>query len=198
MWSQASAVTGRATSKLSLVLLRSVGAAGAASRDLLLGVLGPEALASDLDEVRPMGQPIEGGRSQQRFAEELGPLGAVAIRGQQNGAPFISLVDDVVQIFGAGGPEALEPEIVEDQQRGAGVAGQPLLMGAVGAAARFFAASQRSAGLGPGGQGKTNAIALPLQHPKAAIAITTATSPRRIVLIALLLRPDRVKPDDPI
>jgi hypothetical protein len=154
MWSQGSGVTGRATSKLSLVLLRSVGAADATSRDLLLGVLGPEALASDLDEVRPMGQPIEGGRSQQRFAEELGPLGAVAIRGQQNGAPFISLVDDVVQIFGAGGPEALEPEIVEDQQRGAGVAGQPLLMGAVGAAARFFAASQRSAGLGPGGPGE--------------------------------------------
>jgi hypothetical protein len=113
MWSQGSGVTGRTTSKLSLVLLRSVGAAGAASRDLLLGVLGPEALASNLDEVRPMSQPIEGGRGQQRFAEELGPLGAVAIRGQTEWSPFISLVDDVVQIFGAGGPEVLEPEIGE-------------------------------------------------------------------------------------
>ena len=42
--------------------------------ELLLGVLGAVARAGDLDEVRPVGQPVEGGRGEQRLAEELGPL----------------------------------------------------------------------------------------------------------------------------
>jgi len=36
-------------------------------------VLGAEALPGDLDEVGAVGQAIEGGRGQQRLAEQLGP-----------------------------------------------------------------------------------------------------------------------------
>ena len=82
-----------------------VAAASAAGRDLLLGVLGAEALAGDLDEVRPVGQPIEGGRGEQGLAEELRPFRPVAIRGQENRAPFIPLVDDVVEVLGPGRAE---------------------------------------------------------------------------------------------
>src|SRR5437773_7070816 len=83
-------------------LLRGVGAAGTACGELLLGVLGAEALARDLDEVRAVRQPIEGGGREQRLPEEVRPLRAVSIRGQENRAALIALVDDVVQILGPG------------------------------------------------------------------------------------------------
>jgi hypothetical protein len=50
-------------------------------------VLGAEALTRDLDEVRSMGQPIEGGGGQQGLPEELRPFRPIAIRGQENRTP---------------------------------------------------------------------------------------------------------------
>jgi hypothetical protein len=82
----------------------------------------------------PVGQPIERGRGEQRLAEEVRPLGPVAVRGQQNGGLLIAFVDDVVEVLGAGRAEGLQAEIVKDQQGGAGVAGEAVLVGAVGAA----------------------------------------------------------------
>src|SRR5262245_34679084 len=96
-------------------LLRSGGAAGATGGDLLLGVLGPEALAGDLDEVRAVRQAIEGGRGEERLAEEVGPFSSVAVGSQEDGATFVPLVNDVVEILGAGRPQRFEPEVVEDQ-----------------------------------------------------------------------------------
>ena len=69
---------------LALFLQWSVGAAGAAGGELLFGVFGAEALASDLDEVGPVGQPIKGGRGQQRLTEELGPLRPISIAREKN------------------------------------------------------------------------------------------------------------------
>ena len=63
----------------------SVGGAGAAGGELLLGVLGPEALAGDLDEVRAVGEAIEGRGGEQGLAEEVCALGAIAI-GDEEGA----------------------------------------------------------------------------------------------------------------
>ena len=83
-----------------LSLLRCGGAAGAACGELLLGVLGAEALAGDLDEVRAVGQAIEGGGREQRLPEEVRPLRAVAIRGQKDRAALIAFVDDIVEILG--------------------------------------------------------------------------------------------------
>src|SRR3989454_1232900 len=73
--SQCGDVTGLFSRRLSPGLLDSVGAARAAGGELLLGVLGAEALARDLDEVGAVGQPVEGGGGQQRLSEELRPLG---------------------------------------------------------------------------------------------------------------------------
>jgi len=56
----------------------SVGGAGAARGELLLGVLGPEALARDLDKVRAVGKAIEGRGGEQWLAAEVRPLGAVS------------------------------------------------------------------------------------------------------------------------
>ena len=85
-----------------LVPFLAVAAAGAAGRELLLGVLGAEALARDLDEVRAVGQAIEGGRGEQGLAEEVGPFGPVAVAGQEDRAAFVAFVDDVVEILGPG------------------------------------------------------------------------------------------------
>jgi hypothetical protein len=49
--------------------------------------------------------------------------------------PFISFVDDVVEIFGPWRAQGFQSEIVEDQETGAHVARKALLVGAVGAAA---------------------------------------------------------------
>ena len=65
-------------------------------------MLGAEALAGDLDEVRAVGQAIEGGRRQQGLPEEVRPLRAVAIRGQKDRAALIAFVDDIVEILGPG------------------------------------------------------------------------------------------------
>src|SRR5207249_1226589 len=52
--------------------------------------------SSGLDEVRAMRQAIERGGREERLPEEVWPLGAVAIRGQENRAALIPFVDDVV------------------------------------------------------------------------------------------------------
>src|SRR5437879_8477018 len=121
--------------KMVVVLLSGVGAASAARGELLLGVLGAEALTGDLDEVRAVGQAIEGGGREQRLAEEVRPLRAVAIRGQENRAALIPFVDDVVEILGARRAQWLEPEVVEDEEIGARVASEAGLARAVGTAA---------------------------------------------------------------
>src|SRR5438094_6217406 len=121
--------------KMVVVLLGGVGAASAARGELLLGVLGAEALTGDLDEVRAVGQAIEGRRREQRLAEELRPLRAIAITGQQDRAAFIPVVDDVVESLGTRGAQRFEPEVVEDEQVRPRVAREPGVTGAVGTTA---------------------------------------------------------------
>jgi hypothetical protein len=56
-----------------------VGGPAAPGRGLLLGVLGPEAGARDLDEVGAVGEPVEGGGGQERLAKEVRPFGPIAV-----------------------------------------------------------------------------------------------------------------------
>lgn len=84
--------------------------------------------------MRAVGQPVEGGRGEQRLAEELRPLGPVTIARHNNGRLLIPFVDDVVKILGPWGAQGLEPEVIEHQQGRPRVAREALLMGAVGAA----------------------------------------------------------------
>jgi hypothetical protein len=104
-------------------------------RGLLLRVLGPEAGARDLDEVGAVGEPVEGGRGQERLAEEVRPLGPIAVAGQQDRGLLIPLVDDVIEVLGPGRAQGFEAEVVEDQEIGTGVPEEALVVSAVGPAA---------------------------------------------------------------
>jgi hypothetical protein len=95
-------------------------------------VLGAEAGAGDLDEVGAVGKAVERRRGEERLAEEVGPLRTVAIRGHDDGALLVPLVDDVVEVLGPGRAQRAKPEVAQDEQIGAGVAGEPLLVRAVG------------------------------------------------------------------
>ena len=77
----------------------------------------------------PVGQPVEGRRGEQGLAEEVRPLGPVAVAREQDRRLLVPLVDDVVEVLGAGRPERLEAEVVEDEEIGAQVAGEALLDG---------------------------------------------------------------------
>src|SRR5713101_5317469 len=111
-----------------------VGSPATPGRGLLLRVLGAEAGAGDLDEVGAVGEPIERGGGEEGIAEQLRPLGPIAIAGEQDRGFLISLIDDVVEVLGAGRAKAFETEVVEDEQVGAGVAEEALVVGAVGSA----------------------------------------------------------------
>src|SRR5215472_14785445 len=97
----------------------SVGGPAPPGRALLLGVLGAEAGARDLDEVGAVGEAVEGGRGEEGLAEKVWPFRPIAIAGQDDRRFLVAFVD----------------EVVEDEQIGARVARETLLMGAVGAAA---------------------------------------------------------------
>src|SRR5947208_10215366 len=87
--------------------------------ELFLGVLGAEAEAGDLDEVGPVGQPVERRGGEQGLAEELWPLRAITVTGERDGGLFIAFVDHVVEVFGPGRAKGFEPEVVQAEQRGA-------------------------------------------------------------------------------
>jgi hypothetical protein len=82
--------------------------------------------------VRAVGEPVESGRGEERFAEQIRPLGAITIAGEQDRGLLIPLVDDVIQVLGTRRAQGLEAEVIEDEQIGARVAKQALVMRAVG------------------------------------------------------------------
>lgn len=87
IWSQCGDVTGSLPCGLTPFLLGSVAAAGATGGELLLGVFGPEALAGDLDEVRPVGQRSRAAEASRGSPKRSGHSGSVAIRGHSVESP---------------------------------------------------------------------------------------------------------------
>ena len=85
--------------------------------------------------MRVMREPVERGRREQRALKQIGPFRERAIRGDDEGAAFLSFVDHFIEIFGTGRRQRLEPEVVEDQHIGARVDEQASLVGAVSAPA---------------------------------------------------------------
>src|SRR5215472_7654518 len=110
----------------------SVGGPAPPGRALLLGVLGAEAGARDLDEVGAVGEAVEGGRGEEGLAEKVWPFRPIAIAGQDDRRFLVAFVDDVVEVFGAGPAEGLQPEVGEEGKGGARGARGPLLGGAAG------------------------------------------------------------------
>jgi hypothetical protein len=64
-------------------------------------------------EVGAVGQPVEGGGSEQRFTEQLRPLRPISVARQNNRRLLIPLVDDVVEILRPGRAQRLEAEVIE-------------------------------------------------------------------------------------
>src|SRR2546428_12023793 len=108
------------------------------ARSLLSAVapasLGAEAVAGNHDLMRVVRQAVERRRGEQRALKQIGPFGERAIRGDDERAAFVPLVDDFVEILGTGRRQRLESEIVEDQHVGSGGGGQAPFVRAVGTA----------------------------------------------------------------
>jgi hypothetical protein len=61
-----------------------------------------------------------------RLAEEIWPLRAIAVAGEDDRRALVALVDHVVEILGARRAQRLESEVVEDQEIRPGVAREAL------------------------------------------------------------------------
>src|SRR6266704_2325520 len=97
-------------------------------------VLGTITGSLDHHGLGPIKQTIQPSGSQKRIVENIGPLGRGTVGCQQNAALFVALVDDVVQVFGTGRLDGLEPEIVKNEQVRSQISGEAALQAAIGAA----------------------------------------------------------------
>ena len=82
-----------------------------------------------------MREPVERRRREQRALKQIGPFGERPVRGDDERAAFVALLDHFVEIFRSGRGQRLEAEVVEHQHIGTRVGEQPPLVGAVGPAA---------------------------------------------------------------
>src|SRR3989449_378055 len=96
---------------------------------------GPEAVAGDDDLVGVVRQAVEGGGGEERALEQVRPLGEGAVAGDDERALLVALVDDLVEVLGAGRVQGLQSEVIEDEEVAAHVGGETAFVGAVGAAA---------------------------------------------------------------
>ena len=82
------------------------------------------AVAVHLQDVDMMGEPVEQSAGQAFGAEDLGPLLKRQIAGDQRGAAFVALAEDLEQQLGAGFRQRHEAQFIDDEQL---VGGQLLL-----------------------------------------------------------------------
>ena len=66
------------------------------------------------DYMGVVGEPIQGGRRQQRITEDLGPFLGRPITGQQDGSLFVALANDFVEVVGFVCLERSQAKIVDD------------------------------------------------------------------------------------
>ena len=62
---------------------------------------GAEAIAGNHDLMRVMGESVERGRREQRALKQIGPFGERAIRGDDECAAFVPLIDHFIEILRA-------------------------------------------------------------------------------------------------
>jgi hypothetical protein len=84
----------------------------------LSGAALPEtiAVAVHLEDVDVVGQPVEQRAGQTLGAEDLGPFVEGQVAGDQGGAAFVALRDQLEQQLGAGLGEGHEAQLVDDQE----------------------------------------------------------------------------------
>lgn len=122
-------------------------------------------LAGDGHDGGVVEEAVKTGGGQKRIAEDLGKLVDGAVGGDEDGAAFVALIDDVVEILGGGRAQGFETEIVEDEQIGAGD----------GLQAAFVAAIRAT-----GCQGRQQASATRVDNVVAAFARLPAKGLRKV------------------
>lgn len=81
-----------------------------------------------------MGQPIQPGRGEQGSAEPLRPFGRGPMAGEQEAALFVALVEDLLEVFRPRRRQRVQPEVLQDEQRGPARPGEPPIERALGPA----------------------------------------------------------------
>ncbi len=74
----------------------------------------------DMDDDGVVQEPVEEGGGDDGVAEDLGPLGEAAVRGEDHGALLVAGVDELEEQAGASGGDGEVADLVDDEQRGAG------------------------------------------------------------------------------
>ena len=67
-----------------------------------------------------VGEAVQQRASQSLRAEDLGPFVEGPVGGDQDGAPFVALAEDLEEQFRAGGGQGYEAQFAADQQAEAG------------------------------------------------------------------------------
>ena len=67
-----------------------------------------------------MSEPVEGRGAEQSVGEGVAPLGEVEVGGDDGGALFVSLGDEVVEILVLRCSQGFQAEVIDDEQRHAG------------------------------------------------------------------------------
>ena len=64
-----------------------------------------------------MSESVEGGGAEQSVGEGIAPLGEVEVGGDDGGALFVALGDEVVEVLVLRGSQGFQSEVVDDEQR---------------------------------------------------------------------------------
>ena len=80
-----------------------------------------------------MTEPVEGSATEQSVGEGVAPLGEVEVGGDDGGAAFVALGDEVVEVLVLRCPQGFQTEVIDDEQRHAGKGLESSLVGVDGA-----------------------------------------------------------------
>ena len=86
------------------------------------GLLESVALPGALDDVRPVGQPVQESRSEIGVPEYLGPVPEAEVAGDDHRAPLVALGQDLEQELGSFLGEGDVAQLIDDEQPVAGIA----------------------------------------------------------------------------
>ena len=84
----------------------------------LPAVLETVAVAVHLQDVNVVGEPVKQSAGEPLGAEHVGPLVEGQVGGDQDGAPFVALAEDLEEEFRTGGGEGDEAQLVDDEKPG--------------------------------------------------------------------------------
>ena len=74
------------------------------------------AVAVHLQDVNVVGEPVKQSAGEPLGAEHVGPLVEGQVGGDQDGAPFVALAEDLEEEFRTGGGEGDEAQLVDDEK----------------------------------------------------------------------------------